>query len=261
MTSPIRIIGIAILITFSASYAHAIELAGYMPSAPYGVFSTLSAESPREGHSAVSFLAEKAGSPEFYRYSSQLAFGVSDSVEVGVNIPYLDDTQATGMEDILFGLKHRFFDEGTYGPSVAYLLTAGMASSHDTYSVNGSLGGGLIASKRVGPFRAHVNILYAHPWDKDLYDEVRGSAGVEFSAAHNFKIMAELLERKSFYSRSLDQSELRLGYRFFYADSVIATIGAGVGVNDRAPEHRVFAALTFMFPQREGDIERVIEGN
>lgn len=233
----------------------AMDMSGYQPPAPFGVFSTASAETPEPMQSAVSFTFEKVGEPDFKRYSTQLAMGVTRSVEFGINIPYVDDSVEQGIEDITFSIKHRFFDEGKYGPSAAYILTGAKSSNNVQYSTKGGYGGGLIASKRIGPVQVLLNALYTAPKDDALEDEIRGSVGFIFAADHNFNLLAELLARKSYYSRSLDQAEARIGYRFLYSNRVYSTLGVALGIDDKGPDYRILLSISLLFPKKKVSVE------
>lgn len=238
--------------------SYSIDLSGPQSPAPYAVFSTINAKSPEKGHAAVSITGEKSGGPDFYRFSTQLAVGVTDKMEAGVNIPYVEN-DTSGVEDITLSFKHRFFEEGFYGPSVAYLLSASIGSGNDGLSTNGRAGLGLVLSKRVGPVNGSMNFIYGAPFDGALKDEIRFSSGIEFSIAHHFDVLAEIFSRKSHYSKSLDQLEARFGYRILYGDGVFATLGVGIGLNDKAPDYRVMASLSLSFQKKEGPIEKIYE--
>lgn len=243
---------------FSAGYCAAFDLSGPQPPAPFGIFSTMSADSPKKGSSAVAFSFEQSGEPDFYRYSSQLAVAVTGNVELGMNIPYVDD-ETTGLEDISFTLKHRFFEEGMYGPSIAYLLIASTASNTEELSTEGGAGAGLIASKRIGPVKGHINLIYRTPWDSSLEDEIRFSAGIDFAASHDFRILAELYTRKGHFSDKVDQREARLGYRFLYGERVFSTIGVAFGLNNKPPDYRIMASISLIFPRGQKTIKRIYE--
>lgn len=251
-------VAIAIGAALSVPDASARDLSGHQSPAPYSVFSTISAESPKQGRSAVAFGFEESGD-DFSRFSSQFAIGITNTVEAGLNVPYVDNS-TSGLEDISLSLKHRFFRESKYGPSVAYLLTTSIGSSNEELSTDGRVGGGLIASKRVGPVMGHLNLFYSVPYDPALDDEVRASAAIVFSAAHNFKILGEVYTRKSHYSEhKMDQQEARIGYMFNYGDDLYTVIGVGFGLNDKKPDYRVMASLSFLFTGGKKSIEKVYE--
>jgi len=247
---------IAILSFFAVpATSLAMDMSGYQPPAPFGVFSTASAETPEPMQSAVSFTYEKVGGPDFNRYSTQLAMGLSRSIEFGINIPYVDDSVEEGMEDITFSLKHRFFDEGKYGPSAAYILTGAKSSNNEKYSTKGGYGGGLIASKRIGPVQVLFNALYTNPKQEELEDDIRGSLGFIFAADHNFNLLAEIMARKSYYSRSLDQAEARIGYRFLYGNRIYSTLGVALGIDDKGPDYRILLSISLLFPKMKMSVQ------
>ena len=124
--------------------ALAMDMSGYQPAAPFGVFSTASADTPEPMQSAVAFSIEKVGGPDFFRYSTQLALGLTKTIELGINMPYIDDSLEEGMEDITFSIKHRVFEEGRYAPSAAYILMGSKSSNNEVYSTKGGAGGGLV---------------------------------------------------------------------------------------------------------------------
>ncbi|GAB4412074.1 MAG: hypothetical protein OHK0032_08090 [Thermodesulfovibrionales bacterium] len=241
-------------------YAHGFDFKGIQPLAPYGVFSTFSAESLKKGDAGIALGFEKSRQPDFYRFTNQFAYGITDKVELDITIPYVTNWQNSvdGFEDISVGLKHRFFDEGKYGPSIAYLLSASLSSGKDEFSTEGSFGGGIIVSKRVGPVRGHVNIFYFMPGTARLKDDITFAAGLDFSAAHNFKILGELYGKKS-YSGKLDRLEARFGYRIITTENLLTTIGAGFDLKKRSPEYRIMLSLTYLLPSERKKIKRVYE--
>lgn len=238
--------------------SYGFDLSGPVVPTPYGVFSTISASSPPKGQAAVSILAEKSGNPDYYRVSAQLATGITDNFEFGMNIPYMDNDR-TGVEDIAMYFKHRLLDGEGYSPSVAYLLTGSLGSGMDDLSTNGRIGGGLITGKKLGPFKGHINFIYSTPRDSDYEDEMRFSTGLEFSAAHNLDVLAELYGKNSHYSNELDKLEARFGYRIQYGKGVYTTLGAGFGIANEMPDYSVLLSLTLSFPQREKAIEKTFE--
>jgi hypothetical protein len=245
------------LVLFFSRVTLAKDLSGAQPPSPYGMFSTFSSNSPEKGRAVVAFKVEKSSDPDFHRISSQFGFGLTNSVEAGMNIPYVDNSES-GLEDVAFYVKHRFLEREKW-PSLGYLVTATLASSTEEFSTDGSIGGGFIISQRVGPVQGHVNLLLFHPWDSDLDDEFQFLAGVEFSAAHNFDVLAEFFLRESYFSEDSDQQEIRLGYRFSYGEHLFTSIGAGFGLNNKPPEWRLIASLSFLFPVKRAPIEKVYE--
>lgn len=249
----IFMLSLALICAPSNAIAH--DISGPQPAAPYGVFSTFSAYSPETGRSAVAFSAEKSGSPDYYRYSTQMAFGITDEMEMNFTIPYTEDDFGTGLEDMSIGIKHRFYDERGYGPALAYMVSLSAASTYERFSSEGGAGLGFIASKRVGPFKGHANLIYTVPFDSKYNEEVRGSAGVVFSADHNFKILAEILARTGYETYDISYAEARVGYRFLYGKNTFSTMGVGFGLKDNEPDYRVMLSLSLTFPYDEPVVE------
>jgi hypothetical protein len=240
--------------------AYGFDVEGIRPLAPFGVFSTFSAESLGQGRAGIALGFEKSKHPDYYRFTNQFAYGITDRIELDITIPYVFNWQQTtdGFEDIAFGVKHRFFDEGKYGPSIAYILSASVHSGREEFSTEGSIGGGLIVSKRVGPVTGHANILYFKPGSGKFNDDIIFSTGLDFSASHNFKILGELYGTKS-YAGKVDRLELRFGYRILTTEHLFTTIGAGFDVKNRSPEYRLMLSLTYLLPGEEKNIKKIFE--
>ncbi|MDP2166760.1 MAG: transporter [Thermodesulfovibrionales bacterium] len=243
------------------SSAAAFESSGLQPVAPYGVFSTFSADGLKQGKAAASVSLEKGSEPDFYRYSAHIAYGFANNVEFSMSVPYVSEWEKkiSGFEDMAVGIKHGFFTEGRYGPSVAYIVTGSFGSGRDEFSTDGALGVGLVVSKRVGPVSGHANLIYSTPDKSSLRDNVAFAAGFDFSVAHNFKILAELYGKKSYYSSEIDQLEARFGYRFLTRENIFTTIGAGFDIKDRSPQYRVMLSVTVACPKEKRVIRKVFE--
>lgn len=241
-------------------YAYSFDLKGIQPLAPHGVFSTFSSESLKRGESGISMGIEKSIQPDFYRFTSNFAYGVTDNVEIITTIPYTTDWQGStdGFEDIAIGLKHRFHEEDTYGPSIACLLSVSFPSGKKELSTEGSYGAGIIVSKKVGPVKGHVNLFYSRPGTKSLTDDITFAAGLDFSASHSFKILSELYGKKS-YSGKLDRLEWRFGYRILTTETLFTTVGLGLDIKNRSPEYRFLLSLTYLIPSGEKKIQKVYE--
>jgi hypothetical protein len=241
--------------------AYGFDISGLQPVAPYGLFSTFSAESLPASKIAFETGFERSKKPDFYRFSARAAYGISDSIEFDITVPYLYNfaDSVDGMGDISFGLKHRFYEEGKYGPSLAYLLNASVNNGREEFGTRGRFGAGLIVSKRVGPFRGHFNFFYERPGTGALQDEITFLGGIDFSAAHNFKMLGEVLARKSHFSNEYDQVEARFGYRFRTTDSIYTTFGVGVDLKRRSPEYRILISISYTPPEEKKEIKKIFE--
>lgn len=250
-----------IAILFFPGSSFAFDVSGLQPVAPNSVFSTFSAESLPKNKVSIEAGFEKSKAPDFYRYTLRSAYGISDSVEFNITVPYIYNFSKTvdGMEDIAVGIKHRFYDEGKYGPSLAYLITASINNGSDEFTTHGRYGLGFIMSKRVGPFKGHMNFFYERPGSGQLKDEVTFMGGIEFSAAHNFNMLAELMVRKGHFSNDYDQVEARFGYRIKTTDCIYTTFGIGTDLNKRTPEYRLLISLSYTSPQEKKEIKKIIE--
>jgi hypothetical protein len=241
--------------------SYGFDISGLQPVAPYGVFSTFSAESLPHGKVALEMGFERTKAPDFYRFTAKAAYGISDSAEFELTVPYVYNYEDSldGMEDISLGFKHRFYEEGKYGPSLAYLVTASINNGRDEFSTQGRFGAGLIVSKRVGPFEGHFNFLFKRPGTGALQNEITFLGGIEFSAAHNFKVLGEILARSSHFSNEYDQVEARFGYRFRTTDSIYTTFGLGVDLKRRSPEYRILISLSYTPPEKKKELKKIFE--
>jgi hypothetical protein len=209
---------------------------------------------------AVATGAEISIDPDFYRFVFKGAYGLTDNLEISLAVPYLlgNDT-VDGFEDVAFGLKHRFFNEGKYGPSLAYVLNASLPSGRNGLTTDGRYGLGFIISKRVGPVNGHLNFFYEKPGTGKLEEELSFLAGLDFAAAHNFKFLAELYMKKSHESENIDLIETRLGYRIQTTDFIYTTFGVGFDLKNRNPETRIIFTVTFLAPSEKKKIKRIYE--
>ena len=252
---------VMLFILFFPKVSPGFDIAGLQPTPPYGVFSTFSAESPPKGKIALSADAEILFEPDFYRFLFKAAYGITDNIEFNVTIPYIYKWagRVDGFEDIAIGLKHRFVDETRYGPSIAYILNASIPSGRDEFSTDGSFGGGLIVSKRVGPVKGHFNVFYESPGKGSLDNEAILSAGLDFAAAHNMKLLAELYAKKGFDSKEFDSTELRVGYRVKVSDILYTTVGAAFDIATKDPEYRLLFSVSFLLPPEKKVIKKLYE--
>jgi len=248
-----------IFLPYTNSYG--FDVTGLQPTAPYGVFSTFSAESLHRGQIALSADAEILFEPDFYRFLVKTAYGITNTIEFNMTIPYVHRwaDRVDGFEDVALGLKHRFIDEGKYGPSIAYILNASIPSGRDEFSTDGRFGGGLIISKRVGPVKGHLNFFYEEPGKKNFEKEFILGAGLDFAAAHNVNLLVELYSKKSHDSKKLDSVEARFGYRIKAAEMIYTTIGGEFDLVHTDPSYRVMFSVTFISPHKKKAIRKVYE--
>jgi hypothetical protein len=241
--------------------ASAFDVKGLQPLSPYGVFSTFSAESLRQNKVGLGLGIEKSEDPDFYRTTSKFAYGLHDRFEFNMTYHYITRWSGTmdGSEDVNFGVKHRIMDETDYAPAIAYLLAVSPPSGKDTFSTDGRFGGGMLLTKKIGPFKGHLNLLYYSPQKENLNNEYNLNLGAELAVSHNSKILAELIGRKDFYKNKLSLLEWRLGYRIATTDYIYTTIGAGFDIKNRTPDYRLFFSVGILLPMEKKKIQRIYE--
>lgn len=256
MRNIVTVLSVAIFFClFLPALSFGADINGLRPPAPYGVYSTMSANSPERGQAAISGTYETIFNSSFYRFGANIAYGLSDNMELSLSI----SDQRDGLEDMAFGFKHRFIDEGAHGPSLAYLVTASLATGKEEVSTEGRYGGGLIISQRVGPVYSHLNAVYTMPCDSDFKGEFKLSSGIVFSAAHNIWLLGEIVVKSSHFSENIDEVETRLGYRVRLAENVYADLGLGVDLKQDPVTYRFMASLSFQYPQEQKQIRRIYE--
>lgn len=255
------ILTITIFLSFYVPDAHGFDQAGLRPVAPNGVFSAFGASSLKRGETAFALWAERAEGPNFYRYSYQMAVGLTDRIELTVNIHYVDRWRKTrsGLEDMALGIKHRFFEEGRYGPSVAYLVSATLPTGKEDFTTEGSVGGGVIFSKRMGPVLGHVNLMYKRPKSSVLDDELAFFAALDFSASHHVRLLGELYGRSGHFVEDAELIELRVGYRYDSGDGLYTTLGVGTDLREGSPDYRILLSVTMLYPQVKQKVKRIYE--
>jgi len=259
-TMRIWIVFVILIIPVTSVFAFDTE--GLRPLPPYGVFSTFSAESLQQNSVGIDLGFEKSSRPNFYRTTLQLAYGLHDRFEIDMTLPYVDNSQRqiSGLEDANFGIKHRVLDEGNYYPAIAYMLTVATPSGSTNYTTNGEHGGGLLFTKKIGPFKEHLNLLYERPGESNLHNRYDVNWGSELAITHDSKFIAELVGRKDYFKEKLDLLEWRVGYRIATLENLYTTLGAGFNVERRTPDYRLLFSISLILPQHKKKLEKIYEG-
>ncbi len=241
--------------------AQAFDTKGLQPLSPFGVFSTFSTESLKQNQLGFGLGLEKSIGPDFYRTTAQFAYGIHDRVELDLTVPYVIqwEHKEDGLEDVSLGIRHRVIDEGKFTPSLAYLLMVSAPTGREEFTTNGNVGAGLLLSKKVGPLRAHLNLVFLKPGKDELKNEYMMNAGAELAITHNYTILAELVGRKDYFKKKLNLLEWRVGYRIATTESIYTTLGAGFDVKNRTPDYRLMLSVSFILPQAKQKIQKVYE--
>jgi hypothetical protein len=235
------------------SSANAFDIKGIQPLSPYGVFSTFSAESLKQNQVGFSLNIEKSVEPNFYRTNLNFAYGIHDRVEFNLTVPYVFEWEdkIDGFEDVSIAIKHRLFDEKSYSPAIAYLLFVSTPNGRDEFTSDGSVGVGLILTKKVGPFKGHLNVLYSRPGMSELKSDYSLNLGTELAISHSSKILAEIVGKKNYFKNKIDLLEWRLGYRVATTDNIFTSVGLGFDFKNRSPDYRLMFSISFIFPSNK----------
>jgi hypothetical protein len=241
--------------------AHAFDIKGLQPLPPYGVFSTFSAESLKQNKVGIGLSFERSGDPDFYRTVFQFAYGLHNKFEFNATLPYVIDwhDRIDGFEDLSLGIKHRIIDETEAVPAVAYVLTVSAPSGKSEFSTDGRVGGGLLLTKKIGPFKGHINAFYSKPEMAGLKNEYSVNLGTELAVTHSSKLLAEIVGRKNYFKNKIDLLEWRIGYRIATTDYLYTTIGAGFDIKNRTPDYRLMFSVSIILPTEKKKIQRIYE--
>ncbi len=241
-------------ILFSNS-ARALEIAP-QPIAPYGLFSSFSAETLKQGNSAYSLSIERSIEPDYYLGRLSLAYGITERMEFGLSIPYVIEKDADGLGDASFGFKYKLIDEGRIGPSFTTMFYVSPPTGDDAITADGRFGLGGFLTKRIGPVTGHINLIYTKPANASLKDEILITGGFDFSASHSSDLIGEIYVLKPTASNSFEQIEGRFGYRLKTTDYIYTTLGIGTDFKNRTPEYRFFFSVSLL-PFKEKETEQI----
>ncbi|MCG6553324.1 MAG: hypothetical protein L7F77_13445 [Candidatus Magnetominusculus sp. LBB02] len=229
------------------------------PTQPNGVFSTFSTSTNPAGVFAAQFELQHSVDPTSYQVNASFSCAIADSVEFSATMPYHLKTGNSGFEDVAMGIKDRLIEEGEYSPSIAALVSGSAPSGRDVISTNGRVGGGLIMSKKVGPFKTSVNALIYAPFRRTQGTEVDFMLGAELPAANNLSILTEIETKKSNDINKFDYWDWKIGYRFRPLDFLYTTLSAGYGFKTRFPDFHVFLSFTLITPPADKILKYIYE--
>lgn len=245
-----KILSIAVLffIPFISQEIQAVEIHGLQPLPPNGIFSTFSAESLKSKKTGIGFGFEISSAPKFYYASLQSGYGLTDRMELNFSAPYIWDDKVGGFEDINFGLKHRVIEEDHYNPALAYIIMFSPPTGKEYFSTNTRLGGGLILTKKVGPFKGHINALYFRPEKSTLREKYVLNLGCNIAVSNNMNILSEISGNKDYFEKQVKPIEWRIGYRIEVPDNLYTTIGGGFDITAKDPEVRFLMSIGLILP-------------
>ncbi len=232
--------------------AQAFDRKGFSPTAPFSVISTFSADSPKQNQVAIDMGFEFTSDPDIKRLNLNVSYGLTDKVEIITNLPYNlsyhNSLTDNGAEDLNFGFKHRIIDETTYLPAFAYMLYVSGDIGKEAFSTEGGIGGGLIVTKKLGPVKAHGNLIYFRPEKEGLKETWNINFGSELNVGYNSKILLEIIGRKAIDKNKIDLVEWRLGYRVKITDFSYTTVATGFDIKNRTPDIRFMFGVSIILP-------------
>jgi len=258
-----KLIFFLIFILAFSSNVYAFDRKGFSPTAPFSVISTFSAESPKQNQVAIDFNFELTNDPDIKRTNLNLSYGLTDKVEVIANLPYNisyhDSINGNGAEDINFGFKHRVIDETTYLPAFAYMLYVSGDFGNEDFSTEGGRGGGLIVTKKLGPVKAHGNLIYFKPEKEGLKETWNLNIGSELKVSYNSSILFEIIGRKAIDKNKIDLLEWRLGYRVRVTNFSYTTVSTGFDIKNRTPDVRFMFGISLVLPGEKHTLKRIVK--
>lgn len=258
-----RLIIFSIFILILTPCAYAFDRKGFSPTAPFCVISTFSADSPKQNQVAIDLSYEMTNDPDIKRTNLNLSYGLTNNVEIIANLPYNlsyhNSLNGNGAEDINFGFKHRIIDETTYLPAFAYMLYVSGDFGSEEFSTEGGIGGGVIVTKKIGPVKAHGNIVYFRPNKEGLKETWNMNLGSELKVSYNSSVLFEIMGRKAIDKNKIDLVEWRLGYRVRVTDFSYTTVSTGFDIKNRNPDVRFMFGISVVLPGEKQKIKRIVE--
>ena len=180
-------------------------------------------------------------------------------------------TREHGVDELAFGVKHRFVDEGRVAPDMAfeaeYVPSAGLTGNHKAVAAT------LILSKNVTPrFVLHLNGGYELETERELEgtadlvtgevtiaEEVHNQASVFYNVAPIFKVIPDrlmLLAELNGHTHASGNTELVVAPEiivviqsetFFALQNVAFKFAVPFGLNDDSPDIGIKFAISKLF--------------
>lgn len=257
------IVFLVFLILIFTFPAYAFDRKGFSPTAPFSVISTFSAESPKQNQVAIDMGFEFTSDPDIKRLNLNVSYGLTDRVEIITNLPYNlsyhNSVNDNGAEDMNFGFKHRIINETKYLPAFAYMFYVSGDIGKETFSTGGGIGGALVVTKKLGPVKAHGNLIYFRPEKEGFKETWNINFGSELNVGYNSKILFEIIGRKAIDKNKVDLVEWRLGYRIKVTDLSYSTVSAGFDIKNRTPDIRIMFGISLVLPSEKKKLKGIVE--
>lgn len=183
--------------------------------------------------------------PSYWSFRAGLSYGLFRTSELILNLPYAIDYEGeNGFQDMTLALKQAILYEGRLHPSIS-LLGLYTVEGKEEISKGGGYGGGILITKKVGPFLGNINFIYFNPRRDELKDEYQVRIGGNVSIAHDFRTIIDLLVKKSVSSDEIDHMVASFGYSVSLSHRVTGYGGFGYDLKGDISSWNIFIRFNF----------------
>ena len=239
------------------------------------VFLALGWMAPNGGHAGRPLLTEDAGTAEkgameielafdqarddnrdkYYVPSLQIAYGLTERVEVAAGLPYIfldsrEGGKADGVGDMYAYLKYRVWGEQNLFPALTLKPFLKLPTASERKGLgSGKTDFGLTAvfSKSFVGFNLHVDGTYTVIGEKDVTDPFSLGLAGEFEITEGFNLVGEIrYGNNSNSSRKDDPATFLAGFQTEIAGAIFDA-GVTLGLNSAAADYLFTVGVTFKF--------------
>lgn len=222
--------------------------------------STDDAGTVEKGHLEVESGFEYANKTDKeYNWSTALKCGLSESWDVGVEIPYqfidvAEGNDANGAGDIVFSSKYRLLDESEGFTALALSFSIktdtgnedkGLGSGDLDYTIN------TIFSKELNKSVAHLNLGYKYvgapegAGDESVFSY---ALALEYPFSDRLNFVGELSGETNFEGDFDDNTFAGLaGFNYAFSDAAAFDLGIGWQISKASPDYKLITGLTLGF--------------
>lgn len=190
-----------------------------------------------------------------YIPSLQIAYGLSERVEIAAALPYIfrdpgEGGRADGLGDLFVYLKCRVWGEGQNFPALALKPFLKLPTAREGKGLgSGETDFGLTAvfSRSFGGFNLHVDGTYTVLGEKDVADPLSLGLAGEFEIVKGVNFVGEIRYGNNFNtSRKDDPATLLTGFQAGIAGALFDA-GVTLGLNRAAADYLFTVGVTFKF--------------
>jgi hypothetical protein len=192
---------------------------------------------------------------KFYAPSLQVAYGLTERIEIAAGLPYLffdpqDGGRADGVGDLYAYLKYRVWGERDLYPALTLKPFLKVPTADEDKGLgSGKTDFGLTAafSESFTGFNLHLDGTYVFCGEKDVTDQLSLGLAGEFEIVKGFNFVSEVRYGNNFNSsRKDDPATLMGGIQAEFAGAVFDA-GLTLGLNRAAPDYLVTVGVTLKF--------------